>query len=139
VTISPGKGSENRRHATVSGTWCYGSENRTTGTSFWPYSGLTFIRFTALLWLVMLNTVARLWKLGYLIPKYDKSVVIQMFCFFKHRLLARKFKNSSSTETPVGHGRALLARVMTDYNLASVSSKGRKFGVHPVLGKRRTD
>jgi len=62
-----------------------------------------------------------------------------MFRFFKHRLPARKFKNSSSTETPVGPGRPTWAWVRTDYNLASVSSKGRKFGVRPVPGKRRTD
>jgi len=62
-----------------------------------------------------------------------------MFRFFKHRLPARKFKNSSSTETPVGPGHPSRAWVRTDYNLASVSSKGRKFGVRPVLGKRRTD
>ena len=62
-----------------------------------------------------------------------------MFHFFKHRLPARIFKNSSSTETPVGPGRPSRAWVRTDYNLASVSSKGRKFGVRPVLGKRRTD
>jgi len=74
-----------------------------------------------------------------LIPKYDDSVVIKMFRFFKHRLPARKFKNSSSTETPVGPGRPSRAWVRTDYNLASVSSKGRKFGVRSVLGKRRTD
>ena len=62
-----------------------------------------------------------------------------MFCFFKHRLPARKLKNSSSTETPGRPGRPSRAWVRTDYNLASVSSKGRKFGVRPVLGKRRTD
>ena len=62
-----------------------------------------------------------------------------MFRFFKHRLPDRKFKNSSSTETPVGPGHPSRAWVRTDYNLASVSSTGRKFGVRPVLGKRRTD
>jgi len=62
-----------------------------------------------------------------------------MYRFFKRRLRARKFKNSSSTETPVGPGRPSRAWVRTDYNLASVSSKGRKFGVRPVLGKIRTD
>ena len=62
-----------------------------------------------------------------------------MFRFFKHRLPARKFKNSSSTETPVGPGCPSRAWDRTDYDSASVSSKGRKFGVRPVLGKRRTD
>ena len=62
-----------------------------------------------------------------------------MFRFFKHRLPAWKFKNSSLTETPVGPGRPSRAWVRTDYNLASVSPKGRKFGVRPVLGKRRRD
>jgi len=42
-------------------------------------------------------------------------------------------------ETPVGPGRPSRAWVRTDYNLASVPSKGRTFGVRPVLGKRRTD
>ena len=78
-------------------------------------------------------------RIWYLILKYDDSVVIKMFRFFEHRLPARKFKNSSSTETPVGPGRPSRAWVRTDYNLASVSSKGRKFGVRPVLGKRQTD
>jgi len=78
-------------------------------------------------------------KIWYLVLGYDDSVVIKMFRFFKHRLPARKFKNSCSTETPVGPGRPSRAWVRTDYNLASVSSKGRKFGVRPVLGKRRTD
>ena len=62
-----------------------------------------------------------------------------MFRFFKHRLPDRVFKNSRSTETPAGPGRPSRAWVRTDYNLASVSSKGRKSGVRPVLGKRRTD
>ena len=62
-----------------------------------------------------------------------------MFCFFKHRLPDRVFKNNRSTETPAGPGRPSRAWVRTDYNLASVSSKGRKSGVRPVLGKRRTD
>ena len=59
--------------------------------------------------------------------------------FFKHRLPARKFKNSGSTKTPVGPGRPSRAWVRTNCNLASVLSKGRKFGVRPVLRKRRTD
>ena len=62
-----------------------------------------------------------------------------MFRFFKHGLPARKFKNSSSTKAPAGPGCPSLASVRTDYNLASASSKGRKFGVRPVLGKRRMD
>ena len=74
-----------------------------------------------------------------MIPKYDDSVVIKMFRFFKHRLPVRKFKNSNSTETPVGPGRPSRAWVRTDYNLASVSSKGCKFGVRPVLRRRLTD
>ena len=79
------------------------------------------------------------WIPDMMISKYGDSVVIKMFRFFKHRLPARKFKNSSATETPVGPGRPSRAWVRTDYNLASVSSKGRKFGVRPVRGKRRTD
>ena len=62
-----------------------------------------------------------------------------MFCFFKQRLPAPKLKNSSSTGTAIGPGLPSRAWVRTDYNLASVSSKARKFGVRPVLGKRRTD
>ena len=62
-----------------------------------------------------------------------------MFHFFKHRLPDQVFKNSRSTETPAGPGRPSQAWVRMDYNLASVSSKGRKSGVRPVLGKRRTD
>ena len=67
------------------------------------------------------------------------SIGINMFRFFKHRLPARVFKNSRSNETPVGPGRPSRAWVRTDYNLASVSSKGRKSGIRPVLGKRRAD
>ena len=92
----------------------------------------TGIEYECTAWLIDKET----W---YLIPKYDEMIVIKMFHFFKYRLPPRKFKNSSSTETPVGPGRPSRAWVSTDYNLASVSSKGRKFVVRPVLGKRRTD
>ena len=62
-----------------------------------------------------------------------------MFRFFKFRLPVRKFKNSSSTETPVGPGRPSRAWVRTDYNLASVSSlakDGRTGGLGTLVCER---
>ena len=42
-------------------------------------------------------------------------------------------------ETPVGPIPLSWAWVMTDYNLASVLSKGHTFGVRPILGKGQMD